>query len=284
MPRVGIVTDSTCDLELSRLEALGVVMVPLKVLIDGESFYDWIEMLPEEFYRRLAQAQELPKTSQPTPADFSRVYEELAAAGAESIVSIHISSELSGTLGSATIAAADASVPVHVIDSHSVSQGLGLVVMAASEARAAGGDGETVARIAEETAASTRLFFVLDTLDYLVKGGRAGRAQGLAASLLNIKPILRVNEEGIIEPFRKVKGRKKAIIELAEHVAADARAHGRMRLALLHACSDEGAQELRAAIEAAGADVDIVTEGVVGSVVGTYAGPEALGCAYHPID
>jgi len=128
-----------------------------------------------------------------------------------------------------------------------------------------------------------RLFFVLDTLDYLLKGGRAGKAQGLAASLLNIKPVLEVNAEGIIEPFKKVKGRKKALAEIATHVAEDAKANGRMRLAVLHACAEDRGAELLSNIEATGADVEFESVGLVGAVVGTYTGREAVGVAYYPI-
>lgn len=280
---VGIVTDSTCDLSPAELTALGVTHVPLKVLIGEESYLDWIEMEPAEFYARLASSPVLPKTSQPTPAQFLEAYARLAEEGCDSIVSIHISAELSGTISSATLAAADAPVPVHVVDTKNVTQALGLIVKAAVEARDAGMDGDAVAARATEVAEKTRLFFVLDTLDYLVKGGRAGKAQGLAASLLNIKPVLRVNEAGIIEPFKKVKGRKKAIAELAAHVAREAAQRGRLRVALLHACTSDCGADLRAELEAAGADVEIVSVGLVGAVVGTYAGPNAVGCAYYPI-
>jgi fatty acid-binding protein DegV len=105
----------------------------------------------------------------------------------------------------------------------------------------------------------------------------------LAASLLNIKPVLTMNAEGTIEPFKKVKGRKKALAKIAAHVAEDARENGRMRLALLHACSNECGADLRVEIEAAGADVEIVSSGLVGSVVGAYTGRDAVGCAYYPI-
>ncbi len=283
MPRVGIVTDSTCDIAPEELDALGVELVPLKVLIGEKSFLDWVEMAPEEFYRRLADSPVLPKTSQPTPAEFSAVYGRLAEQGCEAVVSIHLTSALSGTVSSATIAAGSSPVPVHVIDTHKVTQALGMVVRAAVEARDADLDAEAVAHRASAVAESVRLYFVLDTLEYLVKGGRAGKAQGLAASLLNIKPVLTMNAEGIIEPFKKVKGRKKAFAELAAFVAQDARDNGRMRLTMLHACSDECGGDLRAEIEAAGADVEIVSTGLVGAVVGTYAGPGAVGCAYYPI-
>jgi len=283
MPRVGIVTDSTCDMTPADLESAGVRMVPLKVLIGEETFLDWVEMAPDEFYRRLKTATVLPKTSQPTPAEFLAVYRELAESGCEGIVSIHLSAQLSGTISSATIAAADSPVPVHVIDTKKVSQAVALVVKAACEARDSGLDADAVAARALAVADSTRLFFVLDTLDYLVKGGRAGKAQGLAASLLNIKPVLDVNADGIIEPFKKAKGRKRALAELAAHVAEDSRSRGRLRVALLHACSSDEARDLQAELVAHGTDMEFAGTGLVGSVVGTYAGPEAVGCAYYPL-
>lgn len=283
MSKVGIVTDSTCDLTLEELAALGVEMVPLKVLFAERTYLDWVELAPAEFYGLLASAPALPKTSQPSPAEFTEAYARLAASGAESIVSIHLTAALSGTHQSATIAAQTAPVPVHVVDSKTVSQALGLIVRAAAEARDSGADGESIAALATRLSAETRIFFVLDTLDYLVKGGRAGKAQGLAASLLNIKPVLTINDEGVVEPFKKVKGRKKALSELAEHVAEDARANGRLRLAYLNACCAGGEKELAAEIEAAGANVEVVSSGLVGAVIGTYAGPNAIGCAYYPI-
>jgi len=283
MPRVGIVTDSTCDLTPEELSALGVRMVPLKVMIGDDTFLDWVEMTPEGFYAKLATSATLPKTSQPTPAEFSAAYSELAEQGCEAVVSIHVTSALSGTVSSATLAAKTAPVPVHVIDTRKVTQALALVVKDAVEARDAGVDAEAIASRATAVAESMRLFFVLDTLDYLVKGGRAGKAQGIAASLLNIKPVLTMNAEGVIEPYKKVKGSKKAIVTLAALVAEEAKNHGRLRLSLLHACADDRADDLRAAIEATGADVEIVSTGLVGSVVGTYAGPAAVGCAYYPI-
>ena len=282
MARVGIVTDSTCDLSRQVLDGFDVRMVPLKVLFGEETFTDWVDIQPAEFYERLVGAETLPKTSQPSPAEFLSTYKQLAEEGCDAIVSVHLTGPLSGTVESARLASADSPVPVHVVDTKLVSQGLGLVVAAATEARDAGGDAETIAARAAQVAGSCRLFFVLDTLDYLVKGGRAGKAQGLAASVLGIKPILMFNSEGTIEPFKKVKGRKRAIAELAAHVAADAKENGHMRAAILHACvADEGA-ELAAELERVGADVTIDRRGLVGAVIGTYAGPEAIGIAYYP--
>ncbi|TLM69487.1 MAG: DegV family protein [Actinobacteria bacterium] len=283
MGKVGIVCDSTADRPLEWYAERDVSMVPLKVSFGEETFLDWREMAPDEFFPRLKAFAGLPKTSQPSPADFTAAYEALAAAGAEEIVSIHLTSPLSGTVQSATLAAETAPVPVRVVDTKLVSQAVALVVLAAVEARDAGGDGAAVEAAALRTAASTRLFFVLDTLDYLVKGGRAGKAQGLAASLLDIKPILTFNAEGTIEPFKKVKGRRKAFQELAAHVAEETQTAGRARLALLHSVSPETVADLRGALEASGADYELESVGLVGAVIGTYAGPDAVGVAYHPL-
>ncbi len=282
MSKVAIVCDSTADLSLDWYDANDVVMVPLKVLFGEETVLDWREMAPQDFYARLVGSPVLPKTSQPSPAEFSAVYEALAADGAEAIVSIHLTSALSGTFQSATIAAETSPAPVHVVDTKLVTQATALVVKAAVAARDAGLDAAAVARRAEEVAASTRFYFVLDTLDYLVKGGRAGKAQGLAASLLDIKPVLTFNAEGTIEPFKKAKGRKRAFQELAVKVADDSAA-GRVRLAILHAASPEVAEDLRAALDAAGADYELDSVGLVGSVIGTYGGPRAAGVAYYPV-
>jgi len=283
MHKVGIVTDSTCDMRPAELEAIDVVMVPLTVHFGDEHLRDWLDLTPEGFYPKLAAfTAGLPTTSQPSPADFTKAYEALAEAGAEEIVSIHLSAALSGTYESAVLAAKTSPIPVRVVDGKKASCATALIVKAAVEAREAGADAAAVEARALEVASETRLFFLLDTLDYLVKGGRAGKAAGLAASLLNIKPVLRVNEDGIIEPFTKVRGRKQAIAALAQHVAEDAAANGRMRISLLHACCTADAQALADAIKAAGADVEWLPNHEIGAVIGVYTGPGAIGAAYYP--
>lgn len=283
MSRVAIVTDSTCDLDDATLARLGVLRVPLKVLFGDESFRDWVDLEPAEFYKKLVASDILPKTSQPSPADFLAVYNALAVEGFSGIVSIHLSGDLSGTCESAYMAADDSPIPVHVIDSRTVSQGLGLIVKGAAAARDEGLDLEAVVDKTQKIVDSLRVVFVLETLEYLVKGGRAGRAAGLAASLLNIKPVLEV-KGGVVEPFAKVKGRKRAITEIADAVARDSQEKGRLRCAILHACLADCGAELVEAIKATGADVEFDEAGLVGSVIGTYTGLDALGCAFYPID
>ena len=283
MPQIGIVADSTCDLGPQELASRGVRMVPLTIHLGDEHFADWIDLTPDAFYPMLANATTLPTTSQPSPAAFSAAYEGLADEGCEEIVVVTLSAALSGTFDSATLAAATSPVPVRVVDSRCASLGTGLIVRAAADARDEGLDAAGIEARVNDVAGSTRLFFLLDTLDYLVKGGRAGKATGLAASLLNIKPVLEVNADGIIEPFKKVRGRSQAISALAEHVAEDSHRNGRMRLIVLHAAAVEDGKVMEAALHAAGADVDIVCDGEIGAVIGVYTGPGAVGVAYHPI-
>ncbi len=283
MTRVAIVCDSTCDLSRSWLVENDVEMVPLKVSFGDETFLDWVEMEPAEFYTKLAATDKFPKTSQPSPADFTAAYSKVIEAGAEAIVSVHLSAALSGTYESAIMASKTSSVPVHVVNTNLVSQATGLVVKAAVEARDSGMDAADIADKLEKMSADTTLYFILDTLEYLVKGGRAGKASGLAASVLNIKPILTFNNEGIIEPFKKVKGLRKAMAALAEHVAAVSKEHT-IKIVILYSTVPELADEMRATLDAAGAVYELDSYGIVGSVIGTYAGPGVVGVAFHEID
>lgn len=283
MDKVGIVCDSTCDLGPEWLAQNDVPMVPLKVHFGDTTYLDWIDLTPEAFYEKLTTSPVLPKTSQPSPADFAAVYAALAEQGCDEIVSIHLTAALSGTFESATLAASGATIPVRVIDTHITSAGLALVVQAALDARAAGGDAAAIEAAARHVVDNVRLLFALDTLDYLVKGGRAGKAQGLAASLLNIKPVLTFNSEGTIEPFKKVKGTKKALAEIAARVAEASREHP-VRVSLLHSMAPQLAKDLRAEIDAAGARYELIHITSVGAAIGTYAGPGAVGAAYCPVD
>lgn len=281
MPGIAIVTDSTCDRGPEALASLNVTMVPLKVHFGDETFSDWIDLTPEQFFPRLRSSAQLPTTSQPTPGDFAEVYRRLAAEGAEGIVSIHLSAKLSGTVESALMAAENSKIPVRVIDSMSVSCGMDFAIEAACAARDAGADLDAVEKAVLDAIASTELFFVLDTLDYLVKGGRAGRSQGMAAALLNIKPVLQVTG-GVIEPFKKCKGTNKAIREMAEHVAERSRKLGPLKIVVVHAVAQNLADELSNAIRSAGTDIAQLSCDEIGAVIGTHVGPRTVGVGYAP--
>jgi len=281
MPRIAIVTDSTCDLGPAALAARNVSMVPLKVHFGDETFRDWTDLKPSDFYPRLRTAAQLPTTSQPTPGEFAEVYQRLADEGAEGIVSIHLSAKLSGTCESAIMAASTAPVPVRVVDSTFVSGAMTFAIDAACAERDADGYLDGVEKAARDLSSKTELFFVLDTLDYLVKGGRAGRAQGMAAALLNIKPVLQVTG-GIIEPFKKSKGTNKAIREMAEHVADRSKKLGALKVVVIHAVAENLADELANAVRSAGTEIAALTYDEIGAVIGTHVGPRAVAVAYTP--
>lgn len=281
MSEVGLVSDSTCDLGPEWLAAHDIEMVPLRVIFGDETFLDWVDLRPEQFYAKLKASDVLPKTSQPTPADFLAVYRKLAEAGKTDIVVVTLAARLSGTFESATMAAADSPIPVRVVDSHSASQGTGLILKAAMAVRDAGGTAEQMEAAAVKAAADVHVYFVVESLEYLVKGGRAGRAQALAASVLNIKPVLHITPEGIIEPYKKMKGMRAAIEEIAERVKADS-TQGEICVSMLTGQRPDLVEMMRNALQNSGADYEIESEGPVGSVIGTHTGPDLVGLAYHP--
>lgn len=279
MARIAVVTDSTCDMGPEALAAIDVTMVPLKVHFGDDTFADFVDFTPAEFYPKLIAAKQNPTTSQPSPAEFAAVYSRLADEGVEGIVVVTISAKLSGTYESATLAAKDAPVPVRVVDSLFTSGAQALIVERTVAARDAGGDLDAVEKAASDAVGETDLYFVLDTLDYLVRGGRAGKAAGLAAALLNIKPVLQV-KDGVIEPFKKVKGTRKAFEEMAAHTAARAKELGGLRIQLIHAMAPELVEQLENDIKATGLDAEFAKPLVIGSVIGTHVGPKAVGVSF----
>ena len=279
--KVAIVTDSTCDYPQSLLAEREIHMVPLSVIFGEETFLDHVEITPARFYEKMASSSQLPSTSQPSPADFSAMYEKLAAAGYDHIVSVHISAVLSGTYNSAHIAASSRPIPVTVVDSKSASLGLGFVLDAAVAARDAGGSASDVSMACYNAMEDLQIFFILETMDNLVRGGRAGKAAGLAASLLNIKPILTL-VDGAVSPWSKAKGRKRAFQAMALNIEAMSEEKGPLKAALLHAVDPEGAAQLRAAIEETEADVEFSEPQIIGPVIGTHVGPGAVGIAVMP--
>jgi len=283
MPRIAVVTDSTCDRGLAALAAVNVTMVPLKVHFGDDTFLDWVDLTPTDFYPKLRASAQLPTTSQPTPGDFVDVYKRLAAEGFDGIVSIHLSQKLSGTVESALMAAETSAIPVRVVDSTFVSCGLDFAIDAACAARDKGANLDAVEKAALAAVAGTELFFVVDTLDYLIKGGRGTRAQGMAAALLKIKPVLQVIG-GVIEPFKKSKGTNKAIREMAVHVAERSKKLGPLDIVVVHAVATNLADELCNAIRSAGANIAHIRVDEIGAVIGTHVGPRALGVGYAPAE
>lgn len=283
MSSVALVTDSTADIPQDIRERLGISMVPLKVMFgSGESYLDNIELKPKDFYAKLKGASALPTTSQPSPSDFFDIFKKLTDEG-KKVVSVHLSAALSGTYQSAMIAKSmlEGEGDVTVIDSKSASYGYGNMVVAAAELAARGA---SVSEVVEEIARlrrEMRLYFVVDTLEFLQKGGRIGKAAAVVGSLLNIKPILTIDPEGGISPVDKVRGQKKAMARIAELLEADFKGRPiELKIALTPGF-DEPAKEMSALLRER-FDVRDYLEAEIGPVIGTHAGPGTVGVFVHP--
>ncbi len=270
---VRIVTDSTCDLPPDLIEAHRLTVVPLTVSFGEEALLDGVDIQAEAFYARMKSFDGLPRTSQPTVQRFKETYEPLLAAGHD-IVSIHISARLSGTLNSARLAVEQrgANARVELVDSGQVSLGLGAVVLEAAEAVARGATAAEVAAVARAASPRVQIIAAVDTLEYLRRGGRIGRAQSMLGSLLSIKPLIRV-EDGELAPFEKVRTHNRAIERLIELATAD---RTLKRLLLGSAANDASLQRVLAGVTPLLPDTDIVI-GTLGPVVGAHSGPGLTG-------
>jgi DegV family protein with EDD domain len=273
--RVRIVTDSACDLPQSVADEFGIEIVPLTIRIDGNEYVDRLDLSVAEFWEKVAASPTLPETAAPAPGQFENTYRELAAAGASSVVTISLSGALSATMQSAELAARSVAdlIPVTVIDSRSVTLGLGAIVAACARLAADGATHDDVVAHARDLADRTRVWGALDTLDNLKKGGRIGGAKALLASALAIKPIIEVRD-GKVEQGGKQRTRSKALAFLVEKVAA---VDGLESLFVLHAdCRDvdQFVEMLRPHV-----DGEIVV-GDIGPVVGSHAGRGTIGVAF----
>jgi len=275
MPRVAVVTDSTADLPPGMAEDLAIRVVPLNVHWEGATYRDKIDLAADEFYRRLAEARELPKTSAPAVGLFEEIYQELLAEH-EGVVSVHISARLSGTC-SAALAAAQSVAPerIVVIDSRQLSLCLGWLAVEA--ARLARQDAPLVA-VAEHVRRllpRVNLYAALDTLEFLQRGGRIGRAQALIGSLLSVKPIVQI-QDGEVAPVDRVRTRAAALRRLVELTTS---LPSIQALGVLHGAAPEQAAALRDELAARFPGQQIVTS-EIGAVIGTHAGPGVYGVAY----
>jgi DegV family protein with EDD domain len=278
---IKIVTDSTCYLPSDVVEQRGISIVPLNVHFgETQVFQENINLTIDEFYAKLAEANELPTTSQPSPGQFRDVFAELAGAGNE-ILCIVISGKLSGTYQSALDARhmlPDANITI--IDSLSVAAPLGLIVVTAAEMAADGhAMDEIVARV-EQMRRDMRVYFVVDTLEYLQKGGRIGAASALVGTLLKVKPIL-VLDEGVVKPLDKVRTKRKAIERLLTEMETNVSPQQPVQAVAMHAQAPNEAGQLESEIRRR-FNCTRVLCGEVGPVVGTHTGPGVLGVGICP--
>ena len=270
-----IVMDSTADFPEAPDLYPNLRVVPLYVRFGEESYRDYVELDPHAFYARLRTASALPSTSQPTPQDFLATYEELA--GYERIYSIHISSRLSGTFGSASLAAQEAGAGrVRLIDTESASVGISMLVLGIQRLLERGTTDEEIEALAESYRERAGLLFTVDTLEFLAKGGRIGRAKALAGSLLNVKPILTI-ADGEVVPLTRVRGRAKALEEFRKRFEEATGPGDSLHVAIAHAEADEAVELLRSLVLATRPEARIELVTSLGAVVGTHAGPGTVG-------
>jgi DegV family protein with EDD domain len=272
---IHLVTDSTSDIAPSDAQALGVHIVPLVVRFGEEQFRDGVDIDPDQFYAKLQQSDVHPTTSQPSPDAFATLYKTLLANPDDQVVGLHISSKLSGTLQSATLAAKDFDpARVHLVDTESVSGGLQLLVRAALDDIRAGDTATAVAAKATRRRGNVTILVLLDTLTYLHRGGRIGRAQAFLGSLLNVKPLIAIRD-GEVVPVARPRSWSKGVEMIVEGVRGCTPLRG---LAEFHAATTESMVDLKARLSSVVSDVSPIL-GRIGPVVGAYSGPGGLGVA-----
>ncbi|TLQ45961.1 DegV family protein [Streptomyces marianii] len=270
---VAIVTDSTAYLPPRTMELHGIAAVPLTVVLGNQALEEGTEISARSLAQAL-QKRRAVTTSRPSPETFAAAYRATAEAGATGIVSLHLSSEFSGTYDAAVLAAREAPVPVRVVDTGMVAMALGFCALAAAEAVDAGGSLDEAVAAAEKRAAGTSAFFYVDTLDYLRRGGRIGTAQALFGSALAVKPLLQL-EGGRIELKEKVRTASKAIARL-EEIAAERAGTGPVDIAVHHLAAPERASALAERLRERVPNLGELHVSEVGAVIGAHTGPGLL--------
>lgn len=275
MSHVRIVTDSACDIDPKALESRGITVVPLTVHFGPESYKDGYEMRGKVFYDKLRTSEHHPRTSQPSPGDFQQAFEELTSDGS-SVVAILLSSALSGTWQAATIAAgALEGRQIAVVDSKAASIGYGLMVLEAQDMAKRGASFEQVRDAVQKMASTHATMFSVDTLDYLLRNGRIGRAQHFVGSLLNMKPVLTLDKEGYVAAVERVRGSSKVIPRMVELVGERIPFGSRVLLGVSHADAPDSARALKDMIVPR-YEVARYEETEIGSIIGTHTGPGTL--------
>ena len=266
-----IVLDSTADFPDAAERFANWRVVPLYVNFGTESFRDGVDLTAEQFYARLPTSPALPTTSQPTPADFRAAYEELG--GYERILSIHIAASLSGTFQSAGIAADER---VRTIDSETASAAIAMLALAIQRRLERGTTDEEVDALVARYKASHGLLFTVDTLEFLARGGRIGRAKAFAGELLNVKPILSIRD-GEVVPVKRVRGNRKAFQEFVDAMQTQTVDGPDLRFGIAHADAPERAAELVKMVRDLRPQATIEMETSLGAVIGAHSGPGCVG-------
>ncbi len=280
MSKFAIVTDSTAYLPAEHTKKYNITVAPLVLIWGDETFHDGVDIQPHEFYARLKTAKVMPTTSQVTPAVMQSIFQALADQGMD-VLGIFISSKLSGTLQSAIQAKdlmGNAGEKVTLVDSQATAMALGFQVLAAARAKESGANLKECAALAERAHEKAGVFFAVDTLEFLHRGGRIGGAQRFIGSALNLKPILAL-KDGKVEGVDRIRTKRKAHDRILELVSEQVKGQNHLHLAALHANAFEDAETLIERAAATLAPVEtMITE--VSPVVGTHAGPGTVGLAF----
>jgi DegV family protein with EDD domain len=280
MSKVAIVTDSTAYLPDDILKKYSITVTPQILIWGNETFQDGVDIQPDEFYRKLETAKIMPSTSQVSIVTMKAAFEKLLEAG-YNVLGIFISAKLSGTMQSAIQAKEmlpKAAAKIVVLDSNSTAMAMGFHILTAARAAQAGANLVECQQLAEEARSHTGVYFVVDTLEFLRRGGRIGGAQAMLGSVLNFKPLLELRD-GRIESIEKIRTKGKAISRMIDLVVEQVAGQTPVRLATLHA-NAEG--EARSALEAAAARLNPIEQilASVSPVIGSHAGPGTVGLAY----
>jgi DegV family protein with EDD domain len=276
-----IVVDSTADFPEAPQRYPNWRIVPLYVRFGTESFRDYVELGPGDFYARLRGSPVMPTTSQPTPADFHAVYEELAEY--ERVYSLHIAGTLSGTVESARAASQEFGDRIRVVDTEAASAAVAMLGLSIQRRLERGTSDEEVEAVVERHRRDAQLIFTLDTLDYLARGGRIGRAAAWAGQLLKVKPILTIRG-GEVVPLKRVRGNRRAFEEFIAAFEAGSTDGPNLRVAIAQADAQDRADALRELVRRTRpqAQLELVTS--LGPVVGTHAGPGTVGLFWFEDD
>jgi DegV family protein with EDD domain len=273
---VRIVTDSSCDLTIAETDELGIEVVPLTIRFGDDEYVDREQLSPEEFYAKMAASPHLPETAAPSPGAFDERFRKLAAEGADAVVCINISRDLSATGESAQQAARalEGEIDVRAIDSKSITSGLGTIVLRAARAARDGASADEIEALVQGLIPRSRVFGALDTLENLKKGGRIGGAQAMIGSMLSIKPIIDIST-GVVEEASKQRTRKKSLAWLRQQIAE---AGAIEDLAVMHAAAPDF-DEFVASVKAEFPDLPFRT-GYIGAVIGAHGGSGIMGITW----
>ncbi|MCP4140118.1 MAG: DegV family protein [Chloroflexi bacterium] len=277
--KITIVTDSSSYIPEAAREGLDIAVIPLWLLWGDDHFQDGVDIQPEEFYKRLKESDVLPTSSQPSAKEFENFYQQIAEK-TDKIVSVLVSSKISGTISSAHAAASEMEDGIiHIVDSLNCSMGLGFAVLAAARAATEGKSVEDVIAAAEAVSAKVQFLFVVDTLEYLHKGGRISGGKRLMGTALKIKPILQF-EEGEIRPLSQARTKKKAIKRVFEIIQEKIGDNKMTEIAVVDVDSAAEGDALAEQVKER-FGMDFVHRAVVSPVVGTHVGPGTIGIAFY---